>query len=132
MPNPAAMKRCVYIIIAFVSPCYGFQIGCLPKQPTSHKRTSNGFLVEHDHVTASSIEKDKQQTSSEWTRRKLIISEILSTMAYANTVLADEVSNDEPTECKDGGIVSESAVPGAYQNQCMNLAERTFLLKVCR
>ena len=53
-------------------------------------------------------------------------------MAYANTVLADEASNDEPTECKDGGIVSESAVPGAYQNQCMNLAERTFLLKVCR
>eukprot|EP00571_Detonula_confervacea_P011052 CAMPEP_0172305618 /NCGR_PEP_ID=MMETSP1058-20130122/6866_1 /TAXON_ID=83371 /ORGANISM="Detonula confervacea, Strain CCMP 353" /LENGTH=444 /DNA_ID=CAMNT_0013017263 /DNA_START=20 /DNA_END=1354 /DNA_ORIENTATION=+ len=36
---------------------------------------------------------------------------------------------EEPKECQNGGVVSESAVPGAYQQTCMNLEERTFLLE---
>ena len=42
---------------------------------------------------------------------------------------ASAATIDEPKECQNGRIVSESAVPGAYQQTCMNLDERTFPLQ---
>lgn len=35
------------------------------------------------------------------------------------------------TACNDGSIETESAVPGAYQSICMNMEERSVVLKVC-
>ncbi|KAL9183937.1 hypothetical protein ACHAXT_002023 [Thalassiosira profunda] len=38
-------------------------------------------------------------------------------------------ATEEPRECRDGRIVSETAVPGAYSQTCMSLDERLFRLK---
>jgi len=38
-------------------------------------------------------------------------------------------STDEPMECKNGAIMAESAVPGAYQQICMSLPTRSITLK---
>lgn len=35
----------------------------------------------------------------------------------------------EAKQCENGGVISESAVPGAYQQSCMDLDERSFVLK---
>lgn len=35
----------------------------------------------------------------------------------------------EPKECENGAIISESAVPGAYQQMCMSLPTRSITLK---
>jgi len=50
------------------------------------------------------------------------INSVLSTAFYPLSVFAEE----EPIECKNGAIISESAVPGAYQQLCMDLPERRF------
>eukprot|EP00804_Cyclotella_cryptica_P027623 CCRYP_010262-RA/>CCRYP_010262-RA protein AED:0.13 eAED:0.13 QI:217/1/1/1/0.4/0.33/6/3715/197 len=102
-------------------------------QPTMSE-CDDGFIQQHD---ALNHHRDSQHGQTQLTRRKLIVSSVRFFPAYlffrANEALANEQStsliNDEPTECRNGGIVSEMAVPGAYQQQCMDLVERTFLLK---
>ena len=47
----------------------------------------------------------------------------------SSSAAAVSITKEEPNECQNGKIVSESAVPGAYQQTCMNLDERTFHLQ---
>ncbi|KAL7549951.1 hypothetical protein ACHAWF_013202 [Thalassiosira exigua] len=70
----------------------------------------------------------------EWQRRHVISSLLapLTPLVWANAAFADDSpprAPDYPVECANGGIVSESSVPGAYTQTCMDLDERTFELK---
>ena len=47
----------------------------------------------------------------------------------SSSAAAAATNIEEPNECQNGKIVLESAVPGAYQQTCMNLDERTFHLQ---
>eukprot|EP01082_Thalassiosira_pseudonana_P003396 g3199.t1 g3199 contig12:1615319-1616568(+) len=72
------------------------------------------------------------QRTSPLSRREMIsLTSHTLPMLWAIDAVADESthSQEEPKVCRNGGIVAESAVPGAYQQTCMNLDERSFLLK---
>ena len=56
-----------------------------------------------------------------------IISLTLSSAVAA--AAAATTNTEEPNECQNGKIVLENAVPGAYQQTCMNLDERAFHLQ---
>jgi len=62
-------------------------------------------------------------------RRDFIIS-LLSTSVtpLATSSAAAAITTEEEQSCQRGEIVSESPVPGAYSQVCMNLDERTFTL----
>ena len=53
----------------------------------------------------------------------------LTCISLTTSSAAAATNTEEPNECQNGKIVSESAVPGAYQQTCMNLDERTFYLQ---
>ena len=53
----------------------------------------------------------------------------LTCISLTTSSAAAATNTEEPNECQNGKIVLESAVPGAYQQTCMNLDERTFYLQ---
>ena len=53
----------------------------------------------------------------------------LACISLTTSSAAAATNTEEPNECQNGKIVLESAVPGAYQQTCMNLDERTFYLQ---
>mmetsp|Transcript_26531 Transcript_26531/g.45164 ORF Transcript_26531/g.45164 Transcript_26531/m.45164 type:complete len:364 (-) Transcript_26531:19-1110(-) len=66
-------------------------------------------------------------------RRNILIygSVLLPTIIDATAAAADDQSSipDGEKQCNDGRIASESQVPGAYQQLCMGLEQRTFKLQ---
>mmetsp|Transcript_8484 Transcript_8484/g.14390 ORF Transcript_8484/g.14390 Transcript_8484/m.14390 type:complete len:389 (+) Transcript_8484:142-1308(+) len=66
-------------------------------------------------------------------RRDLLIygSVLLPAIIDATVAAADDQSSipDGEKQCNDGRIASESQVPGAYQQLCMGLEQRTFKLQ---
>ena len=80
---------------------------------------------EADVITSHNIDGCIQQQR----RRDLIIS-LLSTSVLPLSISSSTAAaiTTEEGQCQRGKIVSESPVPGAYSQVCMNLDERTFTL----
>jgi len=63
-------------------------------------------------------------------RRRIILQTTVSLLLAVDVEGAEaNTDTNEPLECKNGAIVSESAVPGAYQQVCMSLPTRSITLK---
>lgn len=92
--------------------------------------------------------KDKDEIMIRQIRRREILAKALTMTIAINTMAvtteaffalaADtDIGTNEnssfvsSTACNDGSIETESAVPGAYQSICMNMEERSVVLKVC-
>ena len=80
---------------------------------------------EDDVVTSDNIDGYIQQR-----RRDFIKSLTISVLplSISSTSSATAATTEEEQKCRNGSILPESPVPGAYQQVCMNLDERTFTL----
>jgi len=83
----------------------------------------NDDIFEDDDITSLNIDGYIQQQR----RRDFIIS-LLSTSNIIIPNSSAKAATTEEEQCKNGRILPESPVPGAYQQVCMNLDERTFTL----
>ena len=84
----------------------------------------NDNTLEDDVITSHNIDGYIQQRR----RRDVIISLLSTSIPLSSTSSAAATVEEEQKLCQNGRIVSESPVPGAYQQVCMNLDERTFKL----
>jgi len=65
-------------------------------------------------------------------RRSLLTSSVmllLSAFAAASDEQVVKTTSDGESQCKDGKIAAESAVPGAYQQICMSMDQRNFTME---
>mmetsp|Transcript_1977 Transcript_1977/g.3359 ORF Transcript_1977/g.3359 Transcript_1977/m.3359 type:complete len:359 (-) Transcript_1977:2042-3118(-) len=101
-------------------------------QKVQHHRFA--IINSEDEYEESSTTKSRRQCNGIINRRNLLIygSVLLpSIIIQATAASADDQGSilDGEKQCKDGRIASESQVPGAYQQLCMSLRERTFKLQ---
>ena len=61
-------------------------------------------------------------------RRDFMITLLSTSIPLSSTSSAKAATTEEEERCKNGSILPESPVPGAYSQVCMNLDERTFRL----
>jgi len=103
----------------------------------SNKKPSEQEQGQRDRRVSLSTRKKKMTVPSctsppgaeQKRRRKLLI--LISGLYVAPlsfTSIAD-ASEEIPNECRNGNLVMENAVPGAYQQVCMTLSERQIPLK---
>jgi hypothetical protein len=117
----------------------------------TRKRRKLAALYLSKHVAAPNT------LPADSTRRQALVHQLLWTFSFPSVGSCD-TDMEEPPQCKDGAIISgkcdelrkamlvdlnrprlsqlepcliESAVPGAYQQVCMTLPQRTIMLKVC-
>jgi SAM-dependent methyltransferase len=62
-------------------------------------------------------------------RRSLLASSTMLLFPAFAAADDEQVLLDGESQCKDGKIASESAVPGAYQQICMSMDQRSFTMK---
>eukprot|EP00984_Skeletonema_dohrnii_P018907 scaffold8947_cov124-Skeletonema_dohrnii-CCMP3373.AAC.5 len=99
-----------------------------------HRCASINFNSEDEYNELSTI-RNRNHDNCILDRRDLLIygSVLLPTIidATAAAAAADDQSSipDGEKQCNDGRIASESQVPGAYQQLCMGLEQRTFKLQ---
>ncbi len=84
----------------------------------------NDDTFEDDVITSHNIDGCIQQRCKR--RRRDFIISFLSTSTIIIPLFS--AATTEEKQCKKGSIISESPVPGAYSQVCMNLDERTFRL----
>ncbi|KAL7460452.1 hypothetical protein ACHAXS_000901 [Conticribra weissflogii] len=142
--------RIITIILSLLVPKKSAAFLCLEIQGRSLSRRTRAddYSFIPSSYTRSSIHNDSMlsakneiqlfdEAENDWNfydnhRRAFLSSFLFNTMffIYSTTSYPFLVSaEEEPIECKNGAIISESAVPGAYQQLCMNLPERRFSLK---
>lgn len=91
----------------------------------------NDDTFEDDIITSHNIDGCIQQRCKR-RRRDFIISllsiSILPISSTSSSSAAATTTEEEEERCRNGSIMTESPVPGAYSQVCMNLDERTFTL----
>ena len=103
--------------------CDNISLGAGRHRQNSFSCRKTKVMKDEGHIIT-----DARSVSSKLIRRKILSAFALSLCTIVNKACA----NDEQIliECKNGSVASESAVPGAYQQQCFDLLQRTFILEV--
>ena len=115
-----------FLYTAFLA-CDDAALGAGRHQQNSFRCRHSKMMKDEEYITADATNQERS-VPSELIRRRLLSTFALTLCAIANKSCA----SDEQTliECKNGNIVMESAVPGAYQQQCFDLPQRSFILEV--